>query len=246
VTRPWSLPVRTIARVVRSDWGVHYRLAVQPDRVTLAGINIHLDERVHREVRRAIYEGWYEQEERTALERTLRPDDRYLELGAGLGFVTACACRIAGAPNVTAYEALSELADLAEQTCALNGFAPAIVNAVLGDEDGVAQFTVHEEFWRSSLSPTIAGEQRTVPMQSLAAVLERLRPTYLMVDIEGGEVALFDHPLPSCMRAVCVETHPEVVGADATQRMLLALMRAGFRLDTVVSGSGLVFLSRSL
>lgn len=59
---------------------------------------------------RALRRGDYEQDECTVVQTTLRPDDRVLEVGAGIGVITALCCRIAGDGNVTVYEANPGLA----------------------------------------------------------------------------------------------------------------------------------------
>jgi FkbM family methyltransferase len=245
VKRPrGGVPLRAIARLCRNEWALRYRLAEQPSPVTVHGVTLSLDgDWATPKVRRMVYHGWHEASERGVLEHTLRPDDVYLEAGAGIGYVTTCACRIVGAQNVTAFEADPRLAAAAVETARLNGFAPAIINAALGRDDGETDFYVHDDFRTSTLVPTAEARPIRVPVRSFAAELARLRPTYLMVDIEGGEVELFSDPLPPHVRAVCVETHPEIVG-DSVQRMLRDLMDGGFQLDLRTSGDGIAFLAR--
>ncbi len=246
--RPPSPSWRTIARLIRADLRARYRLATKPARVTLGGIELQLDDRwVTPPIHAYIYRGWYEDTERRILEQTLRPSDRVLELGAGLGFITACASQIVGSENVVAYEAIAELAELAATNCRLNGVSPTIINAVLGDHEDVVEFQVDEgEFWRSARSPMIEGATRRVAQRSFQGELSRLKPTYLVVDIEGGEAALLgDLTLPDHVRAICVETHPQVAGDDATQRMLMKLMTHEFVLDLGVSGGNVAFLARA-
>ena len=234
-----------MAHAARDEWALRYRMADQPSRIRLAGVELVLrDEWASPAIRQAIYEGWYELPERTILERTLRPDDRYLEAGAGIGLVTTCACMIVGARNVIAYEADPRLAEQARETAARNGFAAEVVNAALGARDGEVAFHTSPDFWASSLLPSPGAQEVRVPVRSFGDVLDAFRPTYLMIDIEGGEVELLAPPLPDHVRAVCVETHPRVVDAEALQAMLLSLMATGFRLDLHESREGVAFLAR--
>jgi FkbM family methyltransferase len=240
-----GIPLEAIVELIRSDWRLRDRLAGQPSQVDLAGIALVLDDHwATPTIRDQIYRGWYEATERGILEATLRPDDRYLEVGAGIGFITACACRRVGDENVTAYEADPELVEVAKATLRHNGYAPEVVNAALGEGADEVDFYVHEDFWESTLDPSQGGTPRRVPMRSLRAELERLRPTYLLVDIEGGEVDLLAGALPAHVRAVCVETHHDVVGAEAISRMLVVLMNGGFTLDLMLSAVSVAFLSR--
>lgn len=218
----------------------------RPARITLAGVVLEFDDRwVTDNIRQRIYEGRYESGERLILEHTLVPGDRYLELGAGIGFITTCACRLIGADKVFAYEANPELAAFAADTARRNGFTPTVINAVLADAEGEIDFYVHEDFWSSTLLASQGGTPVRVPTRSFHDELARLQATYLMIDIEGGEVDLLDgERLPDCVRAVCLETHPAVVGAAAAQRTLNQLIEDGFMLDLAESGDGVAFLSR--
>ena len=80
------------------------------------------------------------------LRQTLQPGDRYMELGAGIGLVTVCACRIVGSENVVAYEADPTLARVAKETASRNACSPSIFNAVLGETAGDTEFYVREDF----------------------------------------------------------------------------------------------------
>lgn len=241
-----GIPVRALVQTLRSHWGLRHRLAEQPARIPLRGIELNLDHAVvDRGIREMIYRGLYEDDEREILERTLRPDDRYLELGAGIGFIASCACRLIGGDRVVVYEANPELAALTEATARRNGFSPTVVNAVLGADDGEADFYVHDDFWTSSLAADAGGRRVRVPMRSLASELARFRPTYLMIDIEGGEVELLAHDaLPDHVRAVCVETHAQAVGREAIQRLVLGLIGQGFTLDLDRSTRGVAYFER--
>jgi len=221
------------------------RLRRDPRR-KLYGVRIELDDRwASPAIRHAIDAGWYELEERRVLEATLRPDDRYLELGAGTGYITARACQLIGDARVVAYEAIPELAAVAAETAQRNGFHPAIFNAILGTEDGETDLFVASDFWASTTLATGGGRKIRVPVRSLARELARTQSTYLMVDIEGGELDLLGAtPLPDHVRAVCVELHPDLVGAPPIQGLLVKLISEGFHLDLERSVEWVAFLAR--
>lgn len=237
---------RGLRKLRREARGLYWRLR-EVDDVELHGVRLTLDDWwATPELRQYIYSGDYEAPEYRVLVNSLRPDDRYLELGAGIGFLTTCACHRVGADKVFAYEANPQLVPVVERTAARNGFHPTVVNAVLGGSGGgQVPFYVDKEFWASSLAEIPDARRVMVPMLSFERELERIRPTYLMVDIEGGEVELLGAArLPSQVRAVCMETHPGQVGPAATQGLLNKLVGEGFILDLELSRSGVAFLSR--
>ena len=83
-----------------------------------------------------------------------------------------------------------------------------------------------------------------VPVMSFHDELKRIRPTYLMIDIEGGEIELLARALPHHVRAVCVETHPAVTGEDALSRTMVSLIEDGFVLDLRSCEQGTAFFRR--
>jgi FkbM family methyltransferase len=244
VKRPRSIPWAKVWQTVRSDWALRYRLADQPANITIDGVKLRLGEWATPEVRGDLYSGYYEHTERHILRETLKPTDRYLELGAGIGLITACACRIVGPDNVTAFEADPRIAAAANDALQHNGLPALVKNAMLGSTDGEADFFVHPEFWRSTATPVVGNRQIRVPQRSLTAVLREYRPTYLMLDIEGGEIEVLGAAPPAHVRAVCVEVHPQITGEPAIQDLLAGMIAWGFRLDLMASRERVVYFDR--
>lgn len=238
---PPSLPERVIASLRR-----RYAMRFNPNSVRVHGVKLDLDDRwATPRIRRSLYMGWYERQEIAALRKTLRRDDVYLELGSGVGVVATVVSRLIGSDRVTAYEGNPQVVEIARRTFANNGVAPTLVNAILGDTTEDQVFYVRPDFWASNLEPGPGATPVTVPGHSFEEQLSRLGTTYVMLDIEGGEVPLLmNHTLPPRVRAVCMEVHPETVGAEAIQSVLRRLMDDGFILDTRISGEAVVFLER--
>ena len=236
---------RKLGRIRDEVRGVYWRMT-EADHVTLRGVDLTLDAAwATPQLRQYIYTGKYEAPEYRVLVNTLRAGDRYLEVGAGIGFITTCACQRVGDHNVFASEANPQLIPIIERTAAINGYHPAVTNGVLGEAEGEVPFFVHDEFWASSLEEDPEARRIVVPARSIAKELERVRPTYLMLDIEGGEVDLLtQNTLPSHIRAICMETHADAIGRRATQTLLNKLATDGFCLDLELTGSGVAFLSR--
>jgi len=237
---------RDVGRVVR-DLRALYWEQISPAAVTYRGVRLDLRAPwATPQLRDAIYNDYYEAPEHDILSATLRSEDRYLELGAGVGFLTTCACQRVGAERVAVFEADPALAEVARTTARANGFSPSVTNAVLMSEPaaGSVDFFVQDDFWASSLKPDENARRVEVPAASFSETLRRFTPTYLTVDIEGGEVDLLSSSLPGHVRAICLEVHPEVAGVSETRAMLGRLIADGFALDTKLSRDDSVFFER--
>jgi len=77
----------------------------------------------------------------------------------------------------------------------------------------------------------------TVPRLDLNAALERIRPTFLIVDIEGGESELFEFIRLDGIRKIAIELHDSVIGAKRAQEICDQLDQAGFTVDWSHSSS---------
>lgn len=183
---------------------------------------------------KALTSGRYEGQEADAILRHLVPGDRFLDLGAGLGFLCCLAARVLGADRVTGVEAGPETLALARANLDRNGFAAArlIHAAVTADRAGMVDFGQRPAFWASALRG--AGDWPAnarvlqVPALPLAAALQAARPTLLCCDIEGAEREVLAQPLPPELRLIVAELHPAVYGAAGTRALFDALSAQGF------------------
>lgn len=207
----------------------------------LDGVRIPLDAAVvSPNMLKAIAHGTYERSESRLLRRTLRPDDRVLELGGGIGFISALAAQLVPDGHVTVLEANPALVPLIEATHAANRTSARVINAVVADVSEVEAhgrtmaFHQRADFWASSLDAARPGILSTVdvPVVSLASLLADVRPSVLVFDIEGGEAPLFEAADLPGVRAVIGEFHPDVLGLDATNRIVRNFLRQGLALDT--------------
>jgi FkbM family methyltransferase len=197
-------------------------------------------------VRTAIFTGQYERGELHALETTLRSDDRYLEIGGGIGVLAAKAASVTGPKSVTVVEANPALVPVIRRTLELNGFQDVEVIAAAvsaATATGDISFYVHQDFWTSSLEYVADGREIRVPLLGLHDLIRDRQITYLNLDVEGAEVELLREALPSSIRALCVELHPAAAGHEAITGVVRALLGQGFnlRLDAA-DGQVLVFV----
>jgi FkbM family methyltransferase len=181
----------------------------------------------------ALASGRYEHQEADAILAHLRPGDRFLDLGAGLGFLCALAARVVGAAAVTGVEAGPDTLALARANLDANGFAAVrlIHGAVTAGEEGEVEFGQRPAFWASALRgggdwPANARILR-VPARPIAALLAEARPTVLSCDIEGAERAVLAQPLPG-VRLIVTELHPGLYGPEGVAEVTAALAARGF------------------
>lgn len=208
------------------------RRALRPDVIRHFGVQLAVDRQVlSPAIVDSFYKGGYESAEVDIIRETLTPDDRVLEIGGGVGFVGILTARRVRRPDqVLIIEANPQLIPLMERNFALNGVRPQVWNGVLG-RSGASEvsFYLHDDFWASSLMPFPGGRETRVPQHDARTVLADFRPTYLIVDIEGGEIDLFDGWDLTGVRKVCLEVHPRQTGQPAVDRLFQSLEQQGFR-----------------
>jgi FkbM family methyltransferase len=185
-------------------------------------------------IERPLRNGRYEGGEAAALAAHLRPGDRVLELGAGLGLLSAIAARTPGVEAVTAVEANPDLIPLIRQTHALSGAKGVrLLNGVVAAEgEGLVPFYLRFHFWASSMEPASNPFVRTaeVPRLPIAGLLAEARPTVIVCDIEGGELDLFTAADLTDVRALIIELHPKVYGEPGLARVKGILAAKGLYL----------------
>jgi protein-L-isoaspartate O-methyltransferase len=78
----------------------------RPQWAQVAGIELPLKHPlITPPIQRDIYFGDYERKELDVIERRLEPGDKVMEVGAGIGFLSAYCARVLGDDRVFAYEA---------------------------------------------------------------------------------------------------------------------------------------------
>ena len=158
----------------------------------------------------------YEENEAKVVEQRLEPDDVVVELGGGIGFISALCAKRIGSASVHVYEANPSLKSPIEELYRLNDIAPDLHMYALGPNSGEAPFYVAEDFWSSSslqpqpntsarskllgqvkafealLQPQPNTSARSKLLVQVKAFEEEMalyprRPNFLIIDIEGGE-----------------------------------------------------------
>ncbi|MFB9149315.1 FkbM family methyltransferase [Roseovarius ramblicola] len=193
----------------------------------------HLNDRIRAKLASGGYEG---HEARAALMR-LRPGQRVLELGSGIGFIACLCARVAGAGNVTTVEANPDLLPVIAGNLARNGFDVVTVlhGAVGGMEGGEAPiaFDAARSFWAGHIADEASAAERVteVPHLGLRDLMARVRPGLVIMDIEGAEAHLFDAPWPAHVRHVMMELHPGRYPDTVIKRIVDCLSASGLTYD---------------
>jgi len=182
-------------------------------------------------IERSIRNNRYERGERDQLVSMMGPDDRVLELGAGVGLISTVAARICGAGRVTSIEANPDLLPVIREVHRLNGVGEVDLRngAATATAGEPVQFYLRSDFWASSMEPESRPYARTVtvPRLGIGALLAEVQPTIIVCDIEGGELGLFDDADLSGVNHVIIELHPKVYGESGVDRVAGALAAKG-------------------
>jgi FkbM family methyltransferase len=240
-SRSWSR--RTLKKV--SGWLVYQYRVARRATITIEGIKIRIGRHMSRRVERALSKGDYEREELRLIGAVLSPSDIVLEIGAGLGLVSAyCAKRI-GSKRVFACEADPDLEPCIRNTYRLNDVEPTLEMCAVGPRSGRVTLYRDKHLVSSSVVRRRAGARPVeVPGKALNYLVEKVRPTLLVVDAEGAERELFDGAqLPTVTRIV-LELHDRVIGPDATDRVRGKLSELGFAVDRGLSSPEQLVLRR--
>lgn len=234
-------PSHLSRRLKKLLWRVHVPSFVTNQGVLLPTRHAAISEGI----RKQIYFGEYEAKEVEIVSRRLAGDDVVMEVGAGIGYLSALCARRIGDDQVFAYEANPAMMEVIAATHRANGVAPTVKNTMLAEGEGSRTFYVEPEFWASSaVTHTDKARAIEVPQTDLNAEIARVRPSFLIVDIEGGEIEFFATADLACVRKICVETHPGPLSDAQISGMLARLFAQGFALDFSLIRKNVFFLYR--
>jgi FkbM family methyltransferase len=197
-----------------------------------------------------VRDGQYEQGEARQIPKLLEPGERVVEIGAGIGFISSLVGIQRKASRIAVYEANPALLPLIHSNHEMNGVVAEVTNAVIRPavESGTTPFYVRHDFWASSLSPNPKGYREVVqvPAISFGEMLNKHRPTLLIVDIEGGELELFDGVSLTGVKKVYIELHQKVIGRVGMKRVFDFFSARDFHYDQHHSHGSVVLFSHVL
>jgi FkbM family methyltransferase len=202
--------------------------------IRLSGVS--LDARhpgISRMVRNQLYRGTYEMRESLLVHKYLQSSDRVVEIGCGIGFIGCLCAKIIGSDQVFSYEANPNLEHVIRANYNLNRVNPCLtMHAVTRDGADVVIHVADNQISTSAISRNnVNTSPLTVKSTSLSEILVEIKPTIVVMDVEGLEVDLLASPLElDDVRLIIAETHPHIVGTAKIDAMNNYLEEAGFRI----------------
>lgn len=186
------------------------------------------------EIWQALQSGVYEANEALRARRAIRPGDRILELGSGLGIVTSIIAAINGV-RIWSFEADPTTVRLARRVVEANCDGNVVLaNGILAaGPSRTVSFFQREDFWMSSIYELQGPYERVVEIETrdLDTFIRQHRINALVMDIEGAELELVQHAdLPGVER-VFLELHDHLYGLGGVREISLALARKGLIYD---------------
>jgi FkbM family methyltransferase len=208
---------------------LYWHRARDTQAVTLAGVTLRSGADQARAVRNGLFKRTYEAPEQHLLQRAVRPGDRVLEVGAGIGFIGLLSARLAGqAGRVVSYEANPRLKPVIEANYALNPLNPELRMRAITRDGAPVSFHVSDNVVSSSLYHRAETQSEvTVESDSLEAALADVAPDVLVMDVEGAEVDLLAEGDLAPVRCAVIELHPHIVGEARITALLESLEQRG-------------------
>lgn len=198
---------------------------------------------------KALQSGSYEGKEARWALRAARPDDRILELGAGIGVITSLLAGVPGA-HVWAFEANPRAVTIARRVLAANR-RPNVTLA-----EGIAAagpprdfvFYLRRDFWMSSLVEHQGDYETTMTIQSfdIDHFIAAQKIDLLVMDIEGGEHDLLTKAELPGVERLFLELHDHLYALAGIRDIMEALAAKGFGYDPRGSCGACVLFSRKL
>lgn len=217
--------------------------------IVIGGVVVPEDERVLTPaIRQAMLAGQFEAEEAAQIPHIVRPGDRALEIGAGIGFISTLLARQPQMRSVIAVEANPNLLDYMGRLHARNEVhGVRRVNAALTNTSATsATFYLRRDFWMGSLSaePNAFVATVEVPTMHFDTLLREEAIDLIVCDVEGAEADIFEGADLSGVDRIFVETHDHVTGLSGVRRLFATMHAQGFVYDPRHSTGSVVLFQR--
>lgn len=225
---------------------MHWRRLFGPKRVVIDGVKIDTALIPSRHIQNLLFKGLYEADERKLLSKLCQPNDRVLELGAGIGVIGLIAANRCPDGAVVSYEANPRMERIILGNYALNRYRPSLIMAPITTDGAAISFHITDNIISSSALHREAVESSVVTLGSVA-INEAIRdhaPNFLVMDIEGYEERLLMEADLSSIDKLLIEFHPAITGTATVSALHAHLAGLGF--ETIASsGQNVAFLRRS-
>ena len=221
------------------------KILLEPSVVELCGIKIAVSRNFTRSVKSAFYRRVYEMSEAKCVREKINTEDVVLEIGAGIGFVSSLCSKLIGSEKVFSYEANPALIPLIRKTYTMNSVNPTLINAFVGARMGFVSFYLEKDFPMSSCirrSPN--SEEIKVLCLDVNEEILRIKPSFVIIDVEGGEFELVPSMNLDAVQKVLIELHERIIGRKKVDVVRSYFTKCGFTVDTTVSTASELLLER--
>ncbi|WP_019507457.1 FkbM family methyltransferase [Pleurocapsa sp. PCC 7319] len=219
----------------------YFNKITQPQVVQIEGIKVKIPSFTSDVIRKAIYGGFYESDELQLIKSKLTQEDVVMEIGGGLGLTSAYCAKQIGNDRVFTFEANPALEPAIKENYALNLVEPQLEICLVGDRSGFRDFYVGNNFWSSSIYNKAKGAKPiTVPVISFNEKVRQIDPTFLLLDIEGGEYELVEYADFHNIRKLMIEIH-SCLTPEQIQFVNNRLAQSGFHLVEAASSEEFYF-----
>jgi FkbM family methyltransferase len=155
-----------------------------------------------------------------------------MELGTGLGLLSTFCAKKLGNEQVFTYEANPQLEPIIQQNYALNKVSPHLEICMLGSQPGQEDFYLSDNLWDSSNIQYCENLQPIqVTVKAFNDEIKRINPSFLIMDIEGGEYELCQYADFHNVKKLSMELHEDVIGKDKVEFVKSKLKATGFELN---------------
>lgn len=209
-----------------------YKTRVLRPHLKFRNLTVPVDgDHVTRTVWKHLWKGGYERPEIEASLALLRPGDRVLELGTGMGVVSGVLAKSDKTVSIQTFEANPNLGAAISKLHQMNGIENVITsNSVLfpsASEGDTISFNLHENFTESSFENIESSSSTEVPVLDFQTIFDAFSPDIMICDIEGSEGKLFDGISLKGLRALVIELHPKLNTRNDVKRIYDTCSAAG-------------------
>lgn len=182
----------------------------------------------------ALTDGSYEAKEARSVHKAVQPGDNVLELGSGIGIITATIAGIEGV-SVWAFEANPATADLARRVIVANALDNVMLaqGLLTAGAPGSFHFYVRSDLWMSSMDRNQGPYEYCIELSSknIDRFIVEHQINVLVMDIEGAEHDLLQNAELPGIERIFLELHDHLYGLAGIRDMTHALALKGFAYD---------------